>query len=157
MVLEAAESFWRDYVEPRIPPPVDGSESWSRYLKERVRQTSDLVVKVEEPSHELHGHVERFRTARAQLELLEVAVEESKNAIKAFIGERAGCEGPWGRITWKATRDTEKTSWEALARHLIKQQGIEGAALEQLMKTFGYTQPGSRRFLPKLKGEEESS
>ena len=31
-ILNTAQSFWADYVVPRVPPPIDESESYTRYL-----------------------------------------------------------------------------------------------------------------------------
>jgi len=86
-------------------------------------------------------------------EILEAAGDDAReyeNKLKAIIGEAAGLEGPWGRITWKKSKDREVIDWEAVARAIAEDLAIEQKGFEKYMKSHTDVKEGSRRFLTKF-------
>jgi hypothetical protein len=39
--------------------------------------------------------------------------------VKKIIGETSGIVGPWGKITWRSNKDSEKTDWKAIVDELV--------------------------------------
>lgn len=135
-LLELAQRFWRDHVETKTPPPVDGTESSTRWLAARypTHQTPLMIA-----TQEGEQLIARFAKARIAREKAELEEETAKNALKALIGEAEGMKGTNGCITWKAAKGSLKTDWEALAKELNPS--------EDLVQKHSRITQGSRRFL----------
>ena len=135
-IYEAAEHFWNTYVVPGVPPPVDGSEEWTRFLGSRAQRTDVLV----QATPDLDAWAARLREAREALAQAEAFEAEAKNHLLAAIGDAAGIQGQGWKATFKATKASAKTDWESLARML-------GAGPEDIAR-FTVEKAGYRRFLP---------
>jgi putative phage-type endonuclease len=135
-IIDAAETFWTKHVAADVPPPVDGSDEWRRFLASRREKGAGFV----EATPDADRWAEQLRRARAEGESAEGLEAEARNHLAALIGDAAGMTGAWGRISFKATKGTGRIDWEALAREL-------GATPEQIAK-FTTTKAGSRVFRP---------
>ena len=144
-LAEMAEKFWRDHVETQIPPPVDFSESYTDYLTRRFPQSRGLIRQAGAQGEMI---AEELRAARAVRIAAEKREAEIANAARALIGEADGFEGPWGKITWRKSKD----------RHVIDHRAIVaelGASNELIAKHTTIT-PGSRRLVvPRSWGRAE--
>jgi len=113
-LLESARKFWRDFIVPRRYPPLNGSKSSLEWLKRRFPRDSRPI-----------------RAATAREELLALELQEAEEALgraekrKAVLAsclqdqigksEAAGIEGAFGRITWKADKNGNRsfrTRWK---------------------------------------------
>jgi len=97
-LIEQGRKFWFENVLARVPPPLDASPGWSKYLKARFPQNTG-------PMLEADAHWEEMA---AELKAAKKAEEEAKErkglaetAVKLALGESVGVEGGFGRITWK--------------------------------------------------------
>lgn len=101
MLVEGAERFWRDHVEPKKPPPLDHTPSSARWLARRFqRDTQPLrnaTLEDEVLAAELQEALATAAEATDRAMLLEHRVRER-------IGEASGIEGLGWRITWKANK-----------------------------------------------------
>jgi len=146
-MLEANEDWWDNYVLPDVPPPVDGSEGAARMLK--ALHPADDGEMIDGTEHA--ALIEELRSARAVREAAEAAEAATVNRIKELIADHAGMYGPWGKISWKKTKDTTSTDWkgvvDALCRHLL----VGADVRRNLEAAHTTTRPGIRRFLPTFK------
>ncbi|MEI7706474.1 MAG: YqaJ viral recombinase family protein [Deltaproteobacteria bacterium] len=139
-VIDAAENFWTRYVARGELPPVDGSESASEYLKRRFpRDTRPLLP----ATTEALAIADRLREAKAARVQAETAETEAENELKAMIGDAAGIEGV---ATWKASKASKKTDWEAVVKVLNPDAA--------LLAKFTTEKPGFRRFVLKSTPKE---
>lgn len=134
-VLREAELFWENHVLAGVPPAVDGSDSWSRYLASRRQSLADTL----DSTPDLDEWACRLVEARRLIEAAEAKEVLAANHIKAAIGEHAGIKGAGWQATYRAAKDTEKTDWQAVARALNPPA--------ELIAKHTEVKPGSRRFL----------
>ncbi|RMD58527.1 hypothetical protein D6833_12830 [Candidatus Parcubacteria bacterium] len=139
-LLRKAEEFWK-YVEREEPPPLDHTEA-SRRLLERFFPR-EKVEELKESPRELEPLVLEYRSVRQQLDELDKQRKLLENRIKQEIGEAAGLVGPWGKITWKATKDRQTIDLKALR-----------AEAPEVAERFTVTKPGSRVFRVTWRDEE---
>ena len=143
MMLEAAKRFWQDHIIPRIPPlevgSADGQALARVFPKHKDEDLAPSTPEIDALAHDLDE-------ATGIIDEAEEVAEDRRNKLKAIIGEHAGIKGEWGKCTWKARKDGEKTDWEALAKAL-------GATKKQIA-AHTRTVPGARVFLANFKEEE---
>lgn|SRR6267154_957382 len=145
-VQEQILAWWEKHIVGDIPPEVDGTEGWSRYLKKKFPVNTGEMILADEPTTNL---VNRLKVARLGLDFYQTANDELENQIKMFIGEHEGITGDFGKITWKKTKDTEKVDWELTFKDFLK--SVADPEFQRLAATIQsiHTMPrqGVRRFL----------
>jgi predicted phage-related endonuclease len=130
-ILEYCEQWWQKHIAQGEQPPIDGSDSATKWLKEKyARAEKGLVI---ESTSLIENCVKGVKDCKAQIEGLEIAQKEYENRLKQLIGD---AEEVSGVLTWKNNKDTSKTDWEALAKEL--------QATEDLISKFTTTKPGAR-------------
>lgn len=145
MLVERAESFWVDYCLSGKPPPPDASDSYMEWLQRRYPESRGLTV---EATPEIDAIAKLLKAAREEQDEAEARVKEYRNNIIAFMGDADVITGPFGRISYKSTKSSAKTDWEALARELNPPV--------ELVQKHTAIKPGGRRFLPTFTGAKES-
>ena len=136
-LLARVEKFW-GYVqrqEPPPSPPLDFVNTWYKQAGQELANDES----VNDAARELARLRAVMKDAKESADRLEVSIKEA-------IGTGAGVEGSWGRATWKQVKSSAKTDWESLAKDL-KPSG-------EMVNRHTTIKPGYRRFLLKLKGEE---
>jgi putative phage-type endonuclease len=159
-IIEAAETFWAKHVAADIPPPVDGTEEWTRWLNSQRERRAGLVA----ATPEADGWAKRLRRARSIGERAEARELEARNHLALLIGDAAGMTGAWGRITYKASKGRTSVDLErAIEGFIIRLNegplgggfSIPRAKLEALwaevLRDFTITKPGTRSFRPTFK------
>lgn len=142
-LLKQGIDFWTDHIEPKIPPPIDSSESASKMLTAIWPQ-----------------HTEEVKEATAEIE--EVAANERKSykvlkgaqefhrgyvtQLQAFMEDAGRLNTASGRYLWRATKDSEVVDWSKVALDLGYIVG--GEEYEDLAQKHTTTKPGHRRFTP---------
>lgn len=148
-LVERVAAFWR-HVETRTAPPFTGSTADLDAIAARYPTDDGSIVMVG-PEHpaalalaELRGVREAASRAKADETRLRLVIEaemdESSTLAVAGVG----------KVTWKATRTSAATAWEAVARALGE---TDPAALSAAIAS--HTTPagtGSRRFVPSWEG-----
>lgn len=157
-LYELAERFWADHIEPRRPPPPDATERYSEYLK-RVYpvETNKTLVPIAD-SDPLMNDLKYFAQLKAGMPTLKKLMTLLQNRLLDRTAENMGLSGSFGTVTFKKTRDGEKTDWELVAKDaitiasLVLQQLPEGdqrselhASIEGLVKRHTVPKPGYRR------------
>jgi predicted phage-related endonuclease len=158
-ILERVDDFWRNHVEPRIPPPPDASEECAAYLAATFKQADKDIVRVEAGS-EADRAAHQLRRVRDELKRLEEQKALYENALKAAIGAHAGLTGAWGTIRWSQNKDTETFDGSGYAKELelivAEARGLSTDELrEQLGKRYRGVRPGARPFVTRFKNEED--
>ena len=115
MIVEAMERFHRNHIVTGKPPPPDGSESYADFLKQKFPSHHAPLLKA---TANVDLLAQNYRQACDELDQKSEEVMAMKNELKAIIGEAEGIEGVGWKITWKNTKDSLSTDWEALAMSL---------------------------------------
>jgi putative phage-type endonuclease len=136
MLLEVVGRFWRENVLARVPPPVNGTEAYTAYLKRRHPRDAGPLLPA---TPELRDLVAMVKEAKARLKAAEEAEATVVNLLRAQLGDAAGVEG---LCTWKSNKDSPKTDWEAVAKALLV-HAPEGMAA-RLISESTTTRPGAR-------------
>lgn len=116
-LYEIAARFMRDHVEARKPPPPDGTEVFTDYLKRAFpRDEQPALVDVPPGSDpELERAVAEFLMLKQADKRVKAWKETAYQTIASRIGTAAGIKGAFGSVTWKRTRDGQKVQWKAMA------------------------------------------
>ena len=150
MLKDAATSFWEDYVIPKEPPPLDGSDAAEEFAKRRWPKDDGSFMDCESMSErelaEIAADVVAARHLRDAEKEAKAAYSQAKNRIRQFLGDATGIHIPEvGKVTWKNNKDTEKTEWKPLAEHLLNTLEPETAAT--MIREFTTTKRGPRVLL----------
>lgn len=135
-LIERATDFWHRHIVAQVPPPLDGSPSSRRYIEARFRRNVAPLLQATIDQQDILDELVQARCRRLEAEAVEAELE---TRVKALIGEAEGIQWPLGRVTWRASKDSTRTDWAAVA-----------AALNppgDLVAEHTTTRPGSRRFL----------
>ena len=143
-------AFWDCVLTETPPTDIDGSDATRRYLTDRYPEDRGHQLI---PDAELVDLVVQMRDARAWGTLAAVEQQRLENAVKARMADAALVEGPGWRITWKNSKPSLVTDWEAVARSLAP----SGSLLIETVAAHTKTKTGSRRFLPTFKGEPDAA
>jgi putative phage-type endonuclease len=141
MLTEAGKKFWTDHVLTGTPPEIDGSKSATEYLKKKYPFDSGPML--EPTDEEILAIVTDYQVTRRVLKQTEDYEAVLANRLKSFIGDAAGMQGSWGKITWRRSKDS--TAFDSKKFQ---------ATCPDLAKDFLITKPGSRRWLPKFNQED---
>jgi putative phage-type endonuclease len=98
--LVAAEvEFWEDFVLPRIPPPMDGSDAAAQYLRSRFpRDVEPLRIATPEEA----VLMEQYDIARGLAKAAQAVVDGYGNELRGRIGDAKGVTDGRFRATWTA-------------------------------------------------------
>jgi putative phage-type endonuclease len=140
-------AFWDCVLTMTPPTDIDGSVAAQRYITERYPEDAGHQLI---PDNEFVDLVAQYRDAVAWADVAAAEARRLETQIKARMGAAALVEGPGWRITWKNAKDSKVIDWEAVARDIAPPKRLEAA-----IKAHTTTKPGSRRFLPKFKGDPE--
>jgi predicted phage-related endonuclease len=115
-LLEAGESFWKDHVLARVPPPIGKSEAAQDYLKQRFPRQIEMLRMATEEEEAL---IAAYDEAHDAYETAKDRKEETSNALKQAIGEAEGLMSRIGKVTWKKDKDAVGTDWERIVYILV--------------------------------------
>jgi putative phage-type endonuclease len=167
-LLEAADRFMRQNLQADIPPPATNSETAQRLLRRVFPRDVSAIRPAIEEEVELIGLLHKIKRMEAKC----TGVKENLElALRAAIGNSAGIEAPGlPTITWKRTKDSLKTDWEAVAQEALgclqliasakgaseeDARTVAAGAVSGLMEKYTHVKPGYRRFLAPVPEEEE--
>jgi putative phage-type endonuclease len=101
-LYQLESDFWNNHVLPKIPPPIDGSDSSTQSLNELYMQSTNEAVEL---SAECMGWIEELEQIKEQIKELALRKQEFENNIKHFLGEKEiGTYEGAEIVTWKATK-----------------------------------------------------
>lgn len=85
LIISTEKDFWTNYVEKKIPPPLDGSFAAERYLKDKFpgsNSSMEINLKAENESYIL-----RYMSLKEDIKTLEEEAKALENNIKYQLGE----------------------------------------------------------------------
>jgi putative phage-type endonuclease len=135
MLLDAACRFWVDHVEKKIPPPPDASDSYREFLSHRFPRHQKPLL---DSNLEVDALVSKLKALEDRFEADSDAIEETRNQLKALIGDAEGVQGRWGKITWRNNKTSERVDWKAVAEAM--------GPPRELVQKFTEVKPGPRVF-----------
>lgn len=154
MIIERAREFWHNYVLARREPPIDYGATWGKYLAQKFpKDNAELLTVDEETNPEALALIRSLAQIKSEAAEAEKRQSEIEHKLKALIAENGGLIGPWGRLTWKLSKDQKKdvVDWEAALGSISEQYRIQREYLDLIVKDC--TEPdvvvkkGSRRFV----------
>ncbi len=112
-LMEEAHKFWRDHVQTGHPPPIDGSDAWSKYLNTKHPKQANAQKMA--PTAELISLAEIARVETEEAEKHADKASAAKNQIKAIIGDMYGVDGvcSWFHVKGRTSVDYESVFAEA--------------------------------------------
>lgn len=125
MLVDAAEKFWRDHVEPRRPPPVDGSDFSSEYLQKRFPKATRPVVRAPDEGEKIARELARTKAA---FRGLCARKDELENRLCELIGDASGIEGEGWRANWTEVGESQV---KATVRKAYRRLNFSGKGLER--------------------------
>lgn len=143
-LLAVAGDFWRNHVLAQEPPPPRDEAERGRYLQGLYPKHDGDLVEGDENLDRLALALRDVRRTIAEMETQETRIV---NDIKEGLGERPGCKGDYGQITWKGTAGRSTIDIKALLAELD--------VPADTIARHTTTKPGTRRFLPTFKREVE--
>lgn len=141
-LLDHLAAWWDRHVVKGDPPPMDGSEGASEWLRRKFPKNTGQILKADaHATTTIQGLIE----CREILTATEAEIERRKNELCQLIADKDGIEAPGiGKVTWKLTKATERTDWDCVASTLAK-FAPEGE-FDRIVETHTTTKPGTRRF-----------
>jgi predicted phage-related endonuclease len=161
---EAATDFWERHVVPDVPPPVDGSDEWTRFLRSRAQRFEKyLDVKDLDP--------DSCEKAVASVNLLALAKEAKKDAealealhgnrLRDLIGENAGLVLPGSRLHYRQNKPSSVADDDGYIAYLERLAYLAGAKPKALRRIrarrFTGSKPGNRPLILKTAKEAKQS
>jgi putative phage-type endonuclease len=142
-MLKGTLEWWDRHIINDVPPPMDGSEGSSDYLKQvyPTHKRDELI----EPDEPTSGLIFRLADLESKAAEMKHYIEDTKNKIKDAIGDGAGFRGPWGTLTWKKNRDGIQWDDKAIREQIKK--------YESDWEKYTTPKPGPRVFRPSWKGD----
>lgn len=142
-LIAKGKDFWENHIIPAIPPPVDASKGWDTYFKkEYPRELDDIITPLED--RQMLAYY--LMVTQQVIKEKEAELLRYQNQIKDIIGTHAGMSSPWGKITWKKSKDTEVVDWEKAFRTIAFLHYASDDKVNELIKEFTTIKPGPRVF-----------
>lgn len=119
-LVDAAVEFWNHRVLAGVPPDIDGSEAYRRYLTQRhPRDTGEELVATPEQQlllDELQVAGRAVKEADEHRSLLENRLREAMGAATRLLSPNAV-------VTWRT--EGPRTPWKAVAEQLAERAGLD--------------------------------
>jgi putative phage-type endonuclease len=115
-LLKRGADFWQQYIDTGIPPPPDGSRSYTDYLSEKFANPSSEIINVDDES--INFDAEQILALRTQISDLEFQKLALQNKMCKQIGSSKGIKGRGWRALWSKCKSRKKIDWERYARVL---------------------------------------
>ena len=113
MLVDVGREFWERHVLRDIPPPIDASESWKRYLASKWPRAGAKMLKADDNIDRL---IKTRFAAKAAADKLAEKIELADNHLRALIGAERGISGAGWQASW--TERKGSVDWQALAKEL---------------------------------------
>lgn len=155
MLTRTESEFWNNHVLPRVPPPEKDPSVVKEFLAKRYPKNVEPMLRVENQA--IMDHIVLYSKSRNELKIAEARKTEDENFLKEIIGSAAGLEWGDGKISWKRTKDGERTDWFEIAQEL-SQFLPSSVAYAEMINKHTSMKPGYRVFRPSgelFKGETE--
>ena len=115
-ILEACDKFRRNHLEPRVPPPYDGSEGGLRLIKNLFpRSKRDMLV----ATPETESIAQRWLAAREREAEAKAQAQDLEAALCEKTGEHEGIRGDGWRLLWRFQETAEVKAYTRKAHRVF--------------------------------------
>lgn len=104
-LVKAEIEFW-DSVEKRIPPKIDGSDACSKFLRDRYKESENVVIDLVD-NKDAEKWVHKLKDAKIGIKRYKVIETEAKNHLMGLMGSAEKAQGVGFNISWKSPKDKE--------------------------------------------------
>jgi putative phage-type endonuclease len=101
MLADIGKRFWHECVLPKIPPPVDGSNTYREFL---IRKFPKCRGNLEQGTEDAARWAREYIEANAQESAAKDAKELAGNRLRDLIGDGEGLIGDGWKATWKDSK-----------------------------------------------------
>lgn len=101
MLADIGRRFWHEHVVPRVPPPVDGSNTYREFL---IRKFPACRGKLEQGDAIAEKWARAYLDATANESAAAAVKAEAGNILRDMIGEGEGLIGDGWKATWKDSK-----------------------------------------------------
>lgn len=137
IIIARCKDFWENYVVPRKPPEIDGSDGATEMLRRLYPDsTEDEMLAdgdVDKLCRSMFGAIDKSKVAEEEAQIL-------KNQVMAVMESKAVLSGPGYRITYKQAKERVKTDFKGIVEELKPPA--------DLIAKYTTTEPGLRSFRP---------
>lgn len=130
-LIQAEETFWRDHVAVRVPPPHDGLEATSAALAALYPRAEGLTLDAGPEDDALMGELLAMKDDRKALDR---RIAEAENHLKARLGEAEALNGTSARATWR--NQTRRAISEKKLRALFPDLDLDTVKTETTARVF---------------------
>lgn len=121
-IVEECDKFWNNFVLSRVAPPIGASDATTNFLKQRFPLNLEQlrVATPEECAvmNEVFATHDEFDDVKTRKEIAD-------NRVKMCIANADGLLNGARKITWRKSKDSLDTDWQAAARELIERLAAE--------------------------------
>jgi putative phage-type endonuclease len=135
-----ADRFWRENVQASVPPEVDGTEAYRRYLASRYPTASGAEI-VATP--EVALQLAELRRRELALKAVEADVELLKNRIREAMGPASRLLASIATVT--LNEESPRTPWKLIAEQFAAQYDADLEAIAEAAKA-NLPRPRTLRF-----------
>ena len=149
-LLEYEQEWWERHVEAGVPPEprstAEAASLWPQSVAEQV--VAD---------RELESAAARLAAVRAQIRACREEEERLRLQLQKALGAAEELVAPDGRVlaTWKTAKPSRVIDWGGVVEELGPMVGQD--RVEEAVSRNTRVRPGARRFILKLKAEQEGS
>ena len=116
IIMETACEFWTQHVACKVPPAIDGSETWKYHLAQKFA-IGNLTILNPLPEADALGAV--IVDARSRQEAAAYEVDVAKNQLAALIGENRGIKlSQGGKVQWVRSKPGRSTDYKSAFQSL---------------------------------------
>lgn len=141
MILEADAEFWRDHVLADVPPPVDDTFAWRKYIDRKFPRADNPA---REATPEEAALMHSYRREKAKLKRRESRVAKLENQLRLAIGDSLGLYSDIGKVS----NNVCKPSIGVDVKRLREEMPLVAAQYEKIGEPY-------RKFYSKFQEEEE--
>ncbi|HUS92198.1 MAG TPA: YqaJ viral recombinase family protein [Phycisphaerae bacterium] len=153
IMMTVAANFWARHVLGGVAPDPGGSEQTQQMIR---RLYPKSIAEIRTATADECVVAEALRQAAILLDEGKEKHDALKSKLMVAMGQTEGLIGPFGRITWKSSKDSTAVDKDAviaeLGRELAIRIGDKDRAdqiITEIHASHTTTKPGSRRFLPR--------
>ncbi len=92
------ESEFREHVQNRTPPPIDGSDACAKYLAEKYSECNSSIIELPQNAVDI---IRQYNADCEQLKLLSESKQKSENLLKEILGENETGTVDGNVVAWK--------------------------------------------------------
>lgn len=157
MMVDMCGEFWEKHVLKGIEPTPTPSRMVSEYLIARYpKNKKEMLKTIDATTREV---IDELASIRAKIAPLNTEKKACELFLKAVIGDADGIDlEEDGKITWKLTKASTKTSWQDVAKKIVTEFKLTDLQMIELQKIIdGCTveKPGKRMFKFAVKGTDD--